>query len=78
MPMSMEQVRSAALQLDRAEREALAEELLLSLVDDAEQAEIDRAVVAEAERRTALYESGQTGATPVDEAIERILRKHRP
>jgi len=75
--MTREQIKAAALELDPAEREALAEELLLSL-DDAERHAIDLVWLAEARRRDADFRSGNSGAKPVDEVLERIARKARP
>ena len=76
MLLTREQIKSAALSLDPAEREALAEELLLSL-SDADQAEIDTAWLAEAHRRDAEYLAGKTTAKPVDEVLARLQAKAR-
>jgi putative addiction module component (TIGR02574 family) len=77
MPLTREQIKSAALSLDPAEREVLAEELLLSL-SDVDQAEIDAAWLAEAHRRDADYAAGKTTAKPVDEVLARLQAKARP
>ena len=77
MAMTKEQIRSAAMQLDPAERESLAEELLLS-VSDAEREEIERAWLEEARRRTAAYKAGLTAGKPVNEVLDRLTRKIRP
>ena len=61
MTLTKEQLKSAALQLDPAEREALAEELLLS-IDGADREEIDAAWLAEARRRDADFRAGKTSA----------------
>jgi putative addiction module component (TIGR02574 family) len=74
--MTREQIKSAALSLDPAEREALAEELLLSL-SDLDQAEIDAAWLGEAHRRDADYATGKTTAKPVDEVLARLRAKAR-
>jgi len=50
MSLSKEQIKAAALQLDPVEREALAEELLLS-VSDTDRAAIDAAWLEEVKRR---------------------------
>ena len=76
MALTRDQIRSAALQLDPAEREALAEELLLS-IGDADRDAIDAAWLAEAHRRDAEYRAGKTCAKPANEVIERLLRKAR-
>ena len=61
----------AALDLDPAEREALAEELLLS-VGGAEREAIDAAWLAEARRRDAALLAGKTRVSPVDEVVGRL------
>ena len=76
MAYTREQLLAAALELEPAEREALAEELWLSLTD-AEQEQIDREVLEEAERDTAEYEAGRTVGRPVEEVLDRLLRKTR-
>ena len=78
MTYTKEQLLAAALELEPREREALVEELWLSLSPtNADQEEIDRAVLEEAERRTAAYEAGQTVGRPVEEVLDRLLRKAR-
>jgi putative addiction module component (TIGR02574 family) len=77
MTLTREQIKTAALQLAPAEREALAEELLLS-IDEADRHSIDAAWLAEARRRDADLAAGRTSARPVDQVIERLLRKARP
>jgi hypothetical protein len=72
--MTREQIRSAAMDLDPAEREALAEELLLSLTDTDRDA-IDAAWLGEARRRDAAFASGATTARPVDHVIDRLKRR---
>ena len=72
--MTREQIRSAALQLDPTDREALAEELLLS-IDHAERESIDAAWLAEAYRRDESLRMGGTTARPVDEVIARIKQR---
>lgn len=76
MTYTKDQLLAAALELAPADREALAEEIWLSLTD-AEQDDIDRAVLEEAERRTAAYEAGHTVGRPVDEVLDRLVRKSR-
>lgn len=75
--MTREQIRVAALELDPAERERLAEELLLS-IGQSDQEAIDAAWLAEAHRRDALFQAGATTARPVDEVIDRIKRRTTP
>jgi hypothetical protein len=66
MSLSKEQIKEAALQLDPTEREALAEELLLSL-SESDREEIDAAWLQEAKDRHASFLSGEESAKPVDE-----------
>jgi putative addiction module component (TIGR02574 family) len=77
MTLTREQIKTAALQLAPSEREALAEELLLS-IDEADRQSIDAAWLAEARRRDGDLAAGRTAAKPVDEVIDRLLRKARP
>lgn len=72
--MTPEQIRSAAMDLDPAQREALAEELLLSLTD-ADRGAIDAAWLAESQRRDAAFTRGATTARPVDQVIQRLQRR---
>jgi putative addiction module component (TIGR02574 family) len=74
MSLTRDQIKDAAMQLDPAEREALAEELLLS-IDGVEREAIDAAWLAEAHRREASFVAGTTGAKPVDEVIRRLRSK---
>ena len=77
MSLTREQVLTEALSLDPTEREALAEELLLSLHEPDREA-IDAAWLAETRSRDDAFRRGEVGAMPVDEAIARILAKARP
>jgi len=77
MTLSKEQIKVAALQLDPADREALAEELLLS-IDGAGRDEVDAAWLDEVRRRDAEFASGKTTAKPADQIIDRLLKKARP
>jgi hypothetical protein len=72
--MTKEQLRTAALLLDPLDREALAEELLLSI--DAEQsAAIDAAWLDEARRRDEAFIAGRMPGKPVGEVIDRLMVK---
>jgi putative addiction module component (TIGR02574 family) len=77
MQLSKDQIRSASLQLGPAEREALAEELLLS-IEPAEAEAIDAAWLDEARRRDEAFYAGTTHAKPVEDVIQRLLNKSRP
>jgi putative addiction module component (TIGR02574 family) len=77
MSLTRDQIKTAALQLAPADREALAEELLLS-IDDTDRQSMDAAWLAEARRRDADFLAGKTGAQPVDQVIDRLVRKARP
>jgi putative addiction module component (TIGR02574 family) len=72
MPMTKEQIKTAALELAPAEREALAEEILLS-ISPADREAIDATWIAEAHRRNAEYQAGLCKVIPVEE----LLSRHR-
>ena len=65
------------MQLDPVEREALAEELLLSL-SDGEREAIDTAWLAEAKRRDEAFKQSGHGAKPLDDVIARLKSNVRP
>jgi putative addiction module component (TIGR02574 family) len=69
--MTLDQIKSAALKLAPSEREALAEDLLLS-ISDADRAEIDAAWLDEARRRDALFAADPSRAKPADDVIKRL------
>ena len=73
MAYTKEQLLAAALELEPSEREALAEQLMLSLppIDP----EIEKALIKEAARRQAKYEAGETSAIPVEEVLARLSHK---
>jgi hypothetical protein len=71
MSLTKEQIKTAALELGPAEREALAEELLLS-VTEAEREAVDAAWLAEAKRRDAAYIRGEVGGKRVEDVIARL------
>ena len=77
MPLTKEQIKTEALNLDPAEREELAEELLLS-IDGSNRNAIDAAWLEEARRRDAAYASKKTHAKPVEEVINRLNKKANP
>lgn len=71
MPMTKDQLLAEAMSLDPDEREALAEQLLLTLTD-ADQAAVDAAWLKEARRREAAFQNGEMTSAPVDEVIARL------
>jgi hypothetical protein len=71
MPLSKEQIKAAAMQLDPADREALAEELMLSL-SETEREAIDAAWLEEARQRHEAFLKTGGVAKPVDEVIGRL------
>jgi len=72
--MTSEQIKSAALQLEPAEREALAEELLMSIAEE-DRASVEASWLAEAKRRDLALSRGETTVKPVDEVIARLTRR---
>jgi putative addiction module component (TIGR02574 family) len=74
--MTKAQLLEAAMTLPVEDREALAEDLLLSLPKEEREAN-DAAWREEARRRYARYEAGETTASPADEVIGRILARKR-
>lgn len=64
MKLSRNEIKTAALELDPLDREALAEELLLS-IDGKDREEIDAAWLAEARRRDKEFAAGRSHAKPV-------------
>jgi putative addiction module component (TIGR02574 family) len=74
MPLTRQQLLNEALSLNPTEREALAEELLLSL-GESERAEVDAAWLAEVKARNAAYVSGQVKASPVDQVVNELLSR---
>jgi hypothetical protein len=71
MSLTKEEIKSAALELAPAEREALAEELLFS-VTEAERDAVEAAWLAEARRRDAAFGRGEVGAKRVEDVIARL------
>jgi putative addiction module component (TIGR02574 family) len=66
--LTAEQLTEAALRLPEEEREALADALLASLVDQ----EFDTAQVAELERRSEELRTGKVKGIPAEEALRRL------
>lgn len=67
---------TAVLELDPGEREALAEEILLS-IGTADRQAVDQAWIAEIRRRDADFRAGKTGAKPVDEVLKQVSSRAR-
>jgi putative addiction module component (TIGR02574 family) len=76
MALTKDQIMTAVLELDPGEREALAEEILLS-IGTADRQAIDEAWLAEVRRRDAEFRAGKMGAKPVDEVLSQISRNAR-
>ena len=74
--MTREQLRAAALALEPVDREALAEELLLSIGEDDREV-IDAAWLGEVRSRYEAYRRGEGQARSVDEVVGRLERKAR-
>lgn len=74
MLVTREEILTAAMTLNAADREALAEELLLSL-SDTEREVIDAAWAAEADRRAAALDRGEATSRPSDEVVARLRAK---
>lgn len=72
MPLDLKQVEAAALALSPDERAELAARLLESIHEDGDwkdPAEVERAWVEEAQRRSQLFHSGEMKGVPAAEAI---------
>ena len=77
MPMTKDQVLREAMALAPGEREAIAEELFMSL--DEQDGETLKAIwLAEAQRRDADFAAGRIKASSVDEVVKRVLARSRP
>ncbi|MFI5378144.1 MAG: addiction module protein [Tepidisphaerales bacterium] len=77
MPMTREQVLREAMSLAPDDREAVAEELLMSL-DEKETSRLQTIWLAEARRRDADYSAGKIKASSIDAALNRIMARRRP
>lgn len=76
MSLTIAQIKAAALKLDPADREALAEELLQS-ISEAQADQIDAAWLAECHRRDSNRASGPTQGKSMDEVLGRLLARGR-
>ena len=77
MSLTREQLLTEALSLDPSEREALAEDLLLTIAE-ADRAEIDQSWLMEVRERDAALIRGESTTSTVDEVIARVLSRKRP
>ena len=75
--MTLQQIKDAALKLEPAQRELLAEELLRSVTNEERDA-IDQAWLEEVRHRDGAFASGATGAKPVQQVIDRLMKKANP
>ena len=69
MPLTREQLENEAQSLPREERARLAEALIASLD---EEAEMERAWLAEAERRAAELDSGAVESIPAEDVFSEL------
>jgi putative addiction module component (TIGR02574 family) len=69
MPISVDEIESAAMQLPPAERARLAERLIASLD---EEAEIEKAWAEEVRRRVAELRSGEVEPIPGEQVFEEL------
>ena len=75
MPMTKEQLLAEAMALDPEEREALADDLWMTL-DHTSREAIEAAWAEEIERRIAAYDRGEVAAVPADEMFRRLREKY--
>jgi putative addiction module component (TIGR02574 family) len=75
MPMTKEQLLAEATALAPAERESLAEQLLIT-IDCDDLATVDAAWAAEVDRRLTAYDRGEIRSAPPDELFRRLREKH--
>ena len=76
MSLTRQELKISAMKLAPAEREALAEELLLS-IDETDRDVIDAAWLLETRRRDAAFQAGTTSAKSVDDVVGRLQGKSR-
>jgi putative addiction module component (TIGR02574 family) len=73
--MTVDEIRSQALQLPVEERELLAVTLLGSLADSDEQAAIDAEWAREIQSRSNAYRTGKTETLDADESLARVRQQ---
>ena len=76
MPMTKDQILAEAMVLPPADRQALADDLLSSM-SEADCDALDAAWLAEARELDAAFARGENDASPVEEALSRILSRDR-
>lgn len=76
MSETVEAILSAALALSPSDRAVVAEILLKSL-DEEDQAKIDAAWAAEAQRRIAAFERGEIKGTPAEEVMRSLRVRNK-
>jgi len=72
MAKKLEEIISAAMELDLKERAQLAGTLLLSL-DEPSESEVERLWLKEAERRLQQFREGKVKAIPAEEVFKRAV-----
>lgn len=75
MPMTKEQILTEAMALDPKEREALAEQLLLTV--DGDRAAIEAAWVEECKLRMEAVDRGELPVVPGDQAMRELRDRLR-
>ena len=76
MAMTKAEVLIEAMSLSADDREALSDELRISL-QDADRQQRDAAWLDEVRRRDAEFKAGRMTASPVDEVVTRLLARGR-
>jgi hypothetical protein len=76
MPLTKDQIKNEALQLAPFDREALAEELLLSISGD-DRASLDAVWLSEVRRRDAMPLLLGTNAQPIEAVLDGLERRLR-
>ena len=74
--MTRNEIFNRAMALEPTEREALAEQLLLSIADE-DQLAIDAAWLEEVRLREEAFRAGRMTTSPVDEVMARVRSRAR-
>ena len=75
--MDFEAVEKAALSLSRKERVLLVESLSTSLIRERPDPEIERAWIAEIDRRVKEVEEGRTIPIPLEKVLRNLRKKYK-